>query len=562
MTTFTQPALKELTDQQVRFAPPARRQEQVSRAEGLLAEIDADRLYPYEWVCFKLTDFRSDAYPDLLVRGADLKHDLALFALKLERSLPPLPVELAAEPMLTLDEVSKRFNVSTKTVSRWRLQGLAARRVIRDGRKQLGFPESAVCTFAAAHRDQVERGARFSHLTDEEKDAIVLTARELADAGHNLTDASKLIADALGRSPEAVRYTIKNFDRDHPDAAVFPANAGPLDAAAKQRIYSAYQACKQEGTAVDLVAKRFGRTRSSIYKVVNEVRAERLVQTPVDYMYNAEFDDPAMEPTILGPMPGEEEFFAKVRSMRPPKDVEAHMAYLYERPLLSREQEAHQFRKMNFLKHKLNKLQDRLKADPGRARVTDLQALEDFRQQIKGVRDLLIECNQRLVHNLATKHLRPGQNLDELKSDANLSVMRAVEKFDYGRGNKFSTYATWAIMKNFARSIPDENNHKSRYLTGTDELFDGKADVRTDEQEVLAQADAAKARVNRLLDNLDPRTREVIRMRTGLDGSEEMTLEQIGQHFGITKERVRQINVRGMKQLREKAAQECGGELG
>ena len=83
-----------------------------------------------------------------------------------------------------------------------------------------------------------------------------------------------------------------------------------------------------------------------------------------------------------------------------------------------------------------------------------------------------------------------------------------------------------------------------------------KADVRTDEQEVLAAADAARARVNRLLDHLDTRTREVIRMRTGIDGSQEMTLEQIGQHFGITKERVRQINVRGMKQLREWAAKE------
>jgi RNA polymerase sigma factor (sigma-70 family) len=62
--------------------------------------------------------------------------------------------------------------------------------------------------------------------------------------------------------------------------------------------------------------------------------------------------------------------------------------------------------------------------------------------------------------------------------------------------------------------------------------------------------------VSKLLDHLDPRTREVIRMRTGLDGSREMTLEQIGQHFGITKERVRQINVRGMKQLRERAMQE------
>jgi len=172
----------------------------------------------------------------------------------------------------------------------------------------------------------------------------------------------------------------------------------------------------------------------------------------------------------------------------------------------------------------------------------------------------LIECNQRLVHSLATKHLNPGQNLDELKSDANISLMRAVEKFDYGRGFKFSTYATWAVMKNFARSIPDENTRKMRYVTGTDELFEGRADVRTDEQDLLAVADAARSRVNRLLEYLDPRTREVIKMRTGMDGSSEMTLEQIGNHFGITKERVRQINVRGMKQLRERAAAE-GTEL-
>jgi RNA polymerase sigma factor (sigma-70 family) len=221
---------------------------------------------------------------------------------------------------------------------------------------------------------------------------------------------------------------------------------------------------------------------------------------------------------------------------------------------LSREQEAHLFRKMNYLKHKLNKVQATV--DPVRARVQELQEVEAIRDAIRFVRDLLIECNQRLVHNLATKHLQTGQNLDELKSDANVSLMRAVEKFDYGRGFKFSTYATWAIMKNFARSIPDENTRRSRYLTGTDELFDNRADVRTDEQEVLATADAARDRVNRLLEYLDPRTREVIKMRSGLDGSREMTLEQIGQHFGITKERVRQINVRGMKQLREKAAEE------
>jgi RNA polymerase sigma factor (sigma-70 family) len=111
-------------------------------------------------------------------------------------------------------------------------------------------------------------------------------------------------------------------------------------------------------------------------------------------------------------------------------------------------------------------------------------------------------------------------------------------------------------MKNFARSIPDEVRNRERYMTGHEDVFEAKADARTDEQEIVAQAELAREYVNELLEGLDPRTQDVIRMRNGLDGSEEMTLEQIGQHFGITKERVRQINVRGMKQLRERAQAE------
>src|SRR5207253_3926915 len=164
---------------------------------------------------------------------------------------------------------------------------------------------------------------------------------------------------------------------------------------------------------------------------------------------------------------------------------------------------------------------------PARARVADLQQVEDLRVEIKDVRDQLISCNQRLVYSQAKQRLGPGENIDDLVSDGNLSLMRAVEKFDYARGFKFSTYATWAIMKNFARSIPDEKTHKQRYMTGHEDVFEAKADIRTDEQEVLAAADAERSRVNHLLDHLDVRTREVIRMRIGLDGAQEMTLEQI-----------------------------------
>jgi RNA polymerase primary sigma factor len=550
MMDFKQRRLKELADQVARFAPEARKLEQLSKAQILLTETEPSRIYPYSYIVFRLTDYRSDDTAELNISGEDLKQDLGLFIHFVEKSLPPVPIELVAETMLSLEEVSEKFHVSTKTISRWRLQGLLARTVLRDGRKLLGFPESAVEHFAKAHSDQVARGAKFSHMTDDEKNDILTSARKMAAEGVSLTDVSRSIADRLGRSTEAIRYTIKNFDRQHPDLAVFPARTGPLDAATKQQIYQSFQ----EGTPMKLIEKSYGRTRSTIHNVINEVRAERLLATPVEYMHSPEFDDSAKAIEILAPMPDEDTFFRKLREMRAPKDVDSHMAYLYERPLLSREQEAHLFRKMNYLKFKLNEL--RKKIEPSRVRAQDLQLIEEYETDIKQMRDLLIECNQRLVHNLATKHLQPGQNLDELKSDANVSVMRAVEKFDYSRGNKFSTYATWAIMKNFARSIPDENTRKQRYMTGTDELFESRADQRSDEQEVVAAADTARAKVNRLLEYLDPRTREVIRMRTGIDGSEEMTLEQIGRHFGITKERVRQINVRGMKQLREKAAEE------
>ncbi len=550
MNAFQYPAIHELTAQQVRFAPASKRREQLKNAEKLMTEIEPTKHYPYQFVCFRLTDFRSNAYPDLLIRGDELQHDLALFIIRVERSLPPLPREQVGEEMLTLEEICQRFNVSPKTIGRWRLRGLVARRFKANGRSQLGFPLASVESFARSHGERVAKSSRFSQLSEPEREQIILTARKMAADGATFVDVSRRIANELHRSPEAIRYTIKNFDKTHPDAAVFPEITGPLDAADKEQIFSALQ----EGNTVESIAKKFNRTRSSVYRVVNEVKASRLVAQPVDYIYNSDFDNPAKEREILGPMPGEDEFFDKVRSMRPPKDVDAHMAYLYERPLLTREQEAHLFRKMNYLKHKLFKLRSKL--EPSRARVQDIQQVDTLQTQIKELRDLLIECNQRLVHSLATKHMQVGQNLDELKSDANISIMRAVEKFDYSRGNKFSTYATWAVMKNFARSIPDENTRRQRYVTGADDAFDSRQDVRTDEHELIAVADAARERVYDLLDHLDSRTRDVIKMRTGLAGHGQMTLEQIGQHFGITKERVRQINVRGMKILRERAAEQ------
>ncbi|MCI0463083.1 MAG: sigma-70 family RNA polymerase sigma factor [Gemmataceae bacterium] len=549
MSAFKHPALKQLTDQQVRFVPPARRLEQLARAERLLAELVPDKQYPYQFICFRITDFRPDAYPDLLIEGGDLQHDLGQFIAELAGSLPAIPTEELTEPVMTLEEFSKKLNVTPKTINRWRKRGLIGVPVLVDGRKQVGFMPSLVDPFLSANQERVQRSARFSHLTDDEKEEILRRARRLAQVpASSLTEISRHIARRLGRSAETVRYTIKNFDREHPDQALFPEVTGPLDEATKQTIYNSYR----RAIAVDTLAKRFSRTRTSIYRVINEVRAKRILAQPLDYIPAACFDDPALEPEILGSMPDEERFETNRKQMRIPKDAPPELAPLYEMPLLTREQEAHLFRKMNYLKYRAYQL--RADLDPARARTQELDRIEELQDQASRVKEQLINCNMRLVVSIAKRHVAQTDNFFELLSDGNVSLIRAVEKFDYSRGNKFSTYASWAIMKNFARSIPEEKHRRERYVTGHEELFEAAPDTRTDEQECLASAEQASHKVNRLLALLDPREREIIRLRAGLDsGSEGMTLEKIGERLGITKERVRQLNVRAMKKMRNLA---------
>jgi RNA polymerase sigma factor (sigma-70 family) len=533
----------------VRFAPPARRMEQLNRAEELLAQIDLNKQYPYQFVCYRVTEYRPDSFPDLLISGADLEHDLYLFIAELADSMPPVPVETVAEPVLTLEQMSERLNVSTKTINRWRRRGLIGLPVLYNGRRQVGFLPSLVQPFLSANQSRVERGSRFSQLTDDEREEILKRAKRMARVeGGTLTEVSHRIARRLGRSPETVRYTIKNHDRAHPEQALFPSVTGPLDPETKQVIFNSFR----RGISVGTLAKRFRRTRNSMYRIINEVRAQKLLNQPLECIYHPSFDDPAADAEILAAMPAVEEFEANRRKMRAPKDAPPELAALYETPLLTREQEAHLFRQMNFLKHKALKLRERL--DPARVRIQDLEKVEELQEKATALKDLLINCNMRLVVSIAKKHAGQTDNFFELLSDGNMSLIRAVEKFDYSRGNKFSTYASWAIMKNFARSIPEEKHRRERYVTVHEELFEVAPDNRTDEAECLQSAEQASHKVNRLLQLLDPREREIIRMRAGLDsGSEGMTLEKIGEKLGITKERVRQLNARAMKKMRSLA---------
>jgi RNA polymerase primary sigma factor/RNA polymerase sigma factor len=541
-TDYRNPVIRQLRDQQVRFAPREKKIDQVDRAERLLAELDPARTYPYEYICFRITDYRPDSNPSLKVPGEDASHDLRLFVEDLSDAAN-VPAEAAGEPVLTVEDVSRQYNVSTKTVSRWRQLGLVSRRFVFDGRKRVGFLQSSVDRFVAANTERVQRGSRFSQLTEEEREEIVERARRLARAGACLADVTKRVAKRLGRSTETIRYTLKQFDQEHPHLAIFPDNGGPLSEEVKRKIYQQYN----RGTGVDALAKRHCRTKTSIYRIINEMRARRILDLPLDYIPNPLFSKASAEKVVFGPYPEAEESPKKTRL---PSGLPPYLASLYEVPLLTREQEGYLFRKFNYLKYKAGMLREAL--DPAMAKSSLMDQIERLYDEAVAVKNQIIRSNLRLVVSIAKRHVGPADNFFELVSDGNMSLIRAVEKFDYDRGNKFSTYASWAIMKNFARTIPDELKRRDRFRTSQDEMFSATEDLRSDQYEQESAQSQRESQVGRILERLDEREQKIIISRFGLDRNQEpLTLKEVGAEMGVTKERVRQIEARALSKLRQ-----------
>lgn len=549
MSNYRHPAIKQFADQQARFARREHKLDQLVRAEQLLGEVNLQRDYPYQFVCQRVTGFRPEIYPDLVLSGADLTHDLRLFIEDLSESAEFQPSD-AGEPILSVEELSQEFHISTKTVNRWRDRGLVSRRFVIDGRKRVGFLKSSVERFVRDHANDVDRGSRFSQLTGEEKDEIIRRARRMAAIPTaTLAEVSRRIAKRMNRSPETVRYTIKNYDSQHPQMAIFPTLRGSLDTETKQRIFSAFR----RGAGIDRLADQYRRTRSTIYRVVNEMRASRLLTQPIEYIGNAIFDKSGAEDLICGPEPAGDE--KSTRGIRIPADLPPYLKSLYGMPLLNREQEQYLFRRMNFRLHQAAKLREKI--DVTRPKASDLDRLEKLLDEASEIKRRMIRSNLRLVVAVAKKHAYGGRNLFELISDGNVSLMRAVEKFDYSRGFKFSTYASWAIIKNFARTIPAENTHQDRFVTGHELAFEMAPDERANAGEVERQHERMATAIDKILERLEDRERKVIIYRYGLEKNiKAETLEEVGSRFGVTKERIRQIEARAIDKLRRFARED------
>ncbi|MBN1345751.1 MAG: sigma-70 family RNA polymerase sigma factor [Phycisphaerae bacterium] len=534
---------------QLLMSPPRLRLQQIEGAEYLIDLIEPRRTYPYDLVLFHVTQFRRKVRTDdeNLLPGKPLISDLVQLVDDLSASTD-LMVHHIDQACWTVEQLGERLRVSHKTLNRWHRRGLVSYRAVdEEGRRRMVFPERAVRRFVRKNPALVTRAASFSKLTDEERQSIVERARELIEDGLvRVSEVAERLAKKLGRSTETIRYILRRHDQEHPEDRLFGRPPEPLGSEDHLKIYR----CYRSGDAVADLARRFARKPSAVYRIITEIRARELLRQDIEYIPSDEFDDADADAMILGGQgsPAKTDNAPRKRP-RPTGDLPTYLKELYDLPLLQEEQERDLFRRYNYVKFKAKRLAETI--DPRQPRAADLNDLESLLNRAEDVRNRIIQANLRLVVSIAKKHIRNGDDLFVTISDGNLSLMRAVEKFDYTRGFRFSTYASWAIMRNYARTIPEERFQRSRCQTGHEE----RLDIEPDRQDAVAAADRRMEGIRESLDevlkDLPTRERMIICRHYGLmpDGKCQ-TLEQIGRLFGVSKERARQLEKRALKKLR------------
>ena len=487
--------------------------------------------------------------PDRGISTDALRHDLGLIIEDLFDEAD-VRVEEIGENVWTTEKLAEQFSVSTKTISRWRSQGLVSRRLVfSGGRKRVGFPESSVRKFEERNPDRIRRGAAFSQMTEAETDQILKYAKRFADRGGCPSEVVRRVAGMTHRSEETVRYTIQNHDLENEEEAIFPDHHrrdGDVREETRLQIYDLWRRGRTPEQLV-LLYRCFSKTK--IQRMITEVRLQRIYEFRLEYFGEDELskirEGSKSEEAILAPM----EASRDVRKPRIPVGLPPYLASLYEIPLLTREQEYHLFRKMSWLRRKASRLRDKL--NPLSPRGTQMDGIERLNDEAIQIKNQIIQANLRLVVSIAKRHIASMDDFFELVSDGNMSLMRAVDKFDFTRGNKFSTYASWAIMKNFARTIPEELRRRDRSNAGEMEFWEFVDPAQTDPADSDFGEPAWGVSLETLLSGLEERERQIIMARYGLGESDSpMTLTQVGEMLGVTKERVRQIESRAMNKLR------------
>jgi RNA polymerase primary sigma factor len=318
--------------------------------------------------------------------------------------------------------------------------------------------------------------------------------------------------------------------------------AAPLSPKQRNKILRGHA----RGKSIKSLARRLNCPRSAVYRVLLDERLARLARRRIKFIDDPLYHQPDATTAIAIIAAPSDDLLARPRSSdsRVPKDLPPYLADLYRTPLLTPARERALFLELNF--HKFQFFTVRRRIDARFARSRDIAELEKYLSAVTETKNDIVRANLRLVVSVARQHLRPGVSLMELVSEGNLTLLRAVDSFDAHRGNRFSTYATFALMKGFARTVP-------QLLTARAAGEEAGLLAELPDPHFRAAGDllADREHVRHLLSSLDERERLVLHAHYGLGAARTpATYDQVGQSLGISRQRVRQIERSALAKLR------------
>ncbi len=233
-------------------------------------------------------------------------------------------------------------------------------------------------------------------------------------------------------------------------------------------------------------------------------------------------------------------------------DMPIHLGRLCEAALLKPEQEKMLFQRMNYLLQQAAIQRSML--NPSRPSRVRLELVDRMVSLAAWHRDRIVEANLRLVFSIVKKFVNPNNSFDDLLSDGIVALIRAVEKFDFDRGFRFSTYATQVIRRNSYRTVVLKQQERQKTIGGLQDMDIDFTDEGRESAISEKRWHELRSRLSVMLDDLDRREKFIIRARFSLGAHRKVhTLQALADRLGVSKERVRQLERRALDKLRSMA---------